>query len=333
LIQERLVLYAADELDEAGRGDVQAHTQDCAACAAVLEAEERLATLIESVPPAAPDTYLLASCRARLSDSLDQEEPGRLARWFKVLLGPGNFGWRPAVTAALLVIVGFAAGRVAPWQSYSQRIFGGRRPAQDLTGVQVANAAAMKGADVAGITWTPAADNVLPNVQVQLESKEPVVVQGTVNDDQVKDALLSVLRDSGRYQPDVRMQSVELLRPRCGDDDVRQAMCVVLRTDQNPAVRLKALEALRGVRPTPGIQQTLLETLREDSNPGVRVEAINSLMALVNNGATFAAPDDMQILRDSMRRDSNNYVRLQSAAILQNLDQASGHAVAYKPQR
>jgi len=56
------------------------------------------------------------------------------------------------------------------------------------------------------------------------------------------------------------------------------------------------------------------------------------LMALVDNGATIAAPDDMQILRDSMRRDSNNYVRLQSAVLLQNLDQASGPAVAYKPE-
>jgi hypothetical protein len=332
-IQERLVLYAAGEVDEPGCCEVQTHTRDCAACAAALEGEERLVELVESAAPVAPDAHLLASCRAQLSDLLDQEESGRFARWLKALFGPGNFGWRPAVTAALLVIVGFVAGRMAPWQSYSQRMFGVNGRAQDHAGTQMTDTAAMQGADVAGITWTLAADNIPPNVQVRLEAKEPVVVQGTVNNDQVKDALLSVLRDSGRYQSDVRLQSVELLKPRCDDGDVRQAMCLVLRTDRNPAVRLKALEALRGVRATSGIQQTLLQTLREDSNPGVRVEAINSLMTLVNNGASIAAADDMQILRDSMQRDSNNYVRLQSAALLQDLDQASGPALASVPER
>jgi anti-sigma factor RsiW len=331
-MQERIVLYAVGELDEFARGEVRSHTGNCAVCAAVMEAEQRFAGLVELSAPAPPDANLLASCRVRLSDSLDREEPGRFAKWMKTLFGPGNLGWRSAVTAALLVMVGFVAGRMAPWQSYAPRMTGGDDRARNHATTQVADIAAMQGADVAGITWTPGPDNVPPNVQVRLESKEPVVVQGTVNNDQVKDALLSVLRDGERYRPDERLQSVELLKPRCGDGDVRQAMCQVLRTDRNPAVRLKALEALRGVRATPGIQQALLQTLREDSNPGVRVEAINSLMTLVSNGATFAAPDDMQILRDSMLRDSNNYVRLQSAAVLQNLNHTSGAVLTSVPQ-
>jgi anti-sigma factor RsiW len=332
-MQERIVLYAVGELDESAREEVKSHTGNCTVCAAVMVAEQRFAGLVESSAPAPPDANLLASCRARLSDSLDGEEPGCLTRWMKALFGPGNFDWRSAVTAALLVMVGFVAGRVAPWQSYLRRMASGGDPAQIHATTPVTDIAAMQGVNVAGITWTPGPDNVPPNVQVRLESKEPVVVQGTVNNDQVKDALLSVLRNGQRYRPDERLQSVELLEPRCGDDDVRQAMCTVLRTDHNPAVRLKALEALRGIRATSGIQQTLLQTLREDSNPGVRVEAINSLMALVNNGATIAAPDDMRILHDSMLRDSNNYVRLQSAAVLQDLNHTSGAVLTSVPQR
>ena len=332
-MQEWLVLYAAGELDESERGEVQGHTRSCISCAALLEAEERLVELVEWAVPEMPDANLLAICRGRFSDSLDRQEQGRWVKWLKVLFGSSAFGWRPAVTAALLIIVGFVAGRMAPWQTYRERLGGVDDHMQFPAGIYTGSSSPGQASDVAAITWAPAEDNVPPNVQVRLESKEPVIVQGTVNDEKVKDALLSVLQNGADYQPDVRLQSVELLKPRCGDDDVRQAMCLVLRTDSNPAVRLKALEALRGVRATPGIQQALLQTLREDSNPGVRVEAINSLMGLVNSGAPIAAPDDVQILRDSMRTDSNNYVRLQSAAILQDLNHASGTAVAYKPER
>lgn len=328
---ERLVLYAAGELEDSEGREVRAHTRECAACAAGLAGEERLVELVESGGAMPPAADLLASCRARLSDSLDQEESGRIAKWLARFFGPGNLGWRPVVSAALLIIVGFTAGRVAPWRHMAK---GGTGIVHGSAGIPVAAGnLAIQGADVAGITWTPADDNVPPNVQVRLEAKEPVLVQGTVNNDQVKDVLLSILRDSGRYRPDVRLQSVELLKPRCGDGDVRLAMCEVLRTDRNPAVRLKALEALRGVHPTAGIEQTLLQTLHGDSNPGVRVEAVNSLTSLVNNGATLASADDMQILRESMMRDPNNYVRLQSAAIIQGMQisarnprQVSSHA-------
>ena len=330
VMQERLVLFAAGELGESERIDVLAHTQICVACAGMLLEEERFVALVDTAGGAfaAPDPNLLAVCRARFSDSLDKEESGRFVRWMKGLFGPGYFAWKPLVTAALLLVVGFAAGRVLPWQMYFPR-----QSAVSPDHSRMATAGAIPTTDVAGISWTPTSDNVPPRVQVRLEEKQPLVVQGTVNNDQVKESLLTVLRDGGKYQPDVRMQSVELLKPRCGDDDVRQAMCVILRTDPNPGLRLKALEALRDTRSTPGIQQALFQALRNDSNAGVRVEAADSLMALANSGTFLPAPDDMQILRQSMLRDSNSYVRLQSTALLQNLNQASGHVVSYRSGR
>jgi hypothetical protein len=331
VMQERLVLFAAGELEESEGIEVLAHTQICLSCAGMLLEEERFVALVDTAGVAAftaPDPNLLAGCRARLSDSLDEQESGRFVRWLKGLFGPGYFAWKPLVTAALLLIVGFAAGRVLPWEMYFPR-----QTAAPPDHPRIASAGAMPTTDVAGITWTPTSDNVPPRVQFRLEEKQPLVVQGTVNNDQVKESLLTVLRDGGRYQPDVRMQSVDLLKPRCGDDDVRQAMCVILRTDPNPGLRLKALEALRDTRSTPGIQQALFQALRNDSNAGVRVEAADSLMALANNGTFLPAPDDMKILRESMLRDSNNYVRLQSTAILQDLNQASGHVVSYNSGR
>jgi HEAT repeat protein len=83
-------------------------------------------------------------------------------------------------------------------------------------------------------------------------------------------------------------------------------------------VRLRALEALRGFEQDDNVRQTLLDALLEDSNPGVRVEAINALRGLAEKG-TLDDPRLVNVLRDRMQRDPNNYIRMQSAAAIRQL--------------
>src|ERR1019366_2437975 len=105
------------------------------------------------------------------------------------------------------------------------------------------------------------------------------------------------------------------------DPDVRRAICTAARTDHNPGVRMKALETLQGLGQDALVQQTLIEALQNDSNSGVRVEAINLLVnALRADGQPGSAdPRILSVLRDRLRNDPNNYIRLQSAAALRQL--------------
>jgi len=50
----------------------------------------------------------------------------------------------------------------------------------------------------------------------------------------------------------------------------------------------------------------------------VRVEAINLIVSALqsNNGSGLPDPQTLGVLRDRLRNDPNNYVRLQSAAAL-----------------
>ena len=66
-------------------------------------------------------------------------------------------------------------------------------------------------ADVAGISVFRASDQGLSAVQLQLKSQQPVTVEGTVDDDEVKAALLSVLKGGERFCPDIRLDAVECL--------------------------------------------------------------------------------------------------------------------------
>jgi HEAT repeats/Putative zinc-finger len=319
-MQELLVFYAADEIDDAERRKADAHLRECASCAARLAEEQEFLAVVSSSQSSTPDVQLLASCRAQFAGVLDQEEVRHPANWLANMFGRSWFGMRLAVSAALLLIVGFLAGRMASLRHVQNisSISGGA--ANSLTAAGQANPSELRTADIAAITSMPSSGDAPPDVQVQMANQRSVLLQGTVNNDKVKNALLSVLENQNRYQPDVRMQSVDLLKPRCADADVSQAMCRVLHSDRNAGVRLKALEALGGAPPSENVEQAMLDALRGDSNPGVRVEAVQSLLKMARNGQSLRDPQDIQILRDRMQRDPNNYVRLQTAALVQNLE-------------
>lgn len=343
--QPLLMLAAAGgELEDAENHRLSSHLAQCPACTASLEREKELLALLAE-NRIEPDASLLAACRGSLTDALDREEEGG---WLRRALGrllPGD--WltpRPAWSAAVLLLIGFSVGVLAPRllrrpaDVANPRNSGGAitmtndsdsaqvAPVDSSGAAPVANVAPspldLRTADVAGIDVLPSdgGDDDSPRVQLQLRAQQPVTLSGTVNNDDVKDVLLGVLRNGERFCPDVRLDAVDLLRVRNNDPDVRNTLCHTVRNDRNAAVRLKALEALDGAEPEDIVQQTLLDALVDDDNPGVRVEAINELRELAAKGRVSS--DDghvVSVLRDRMQKDPNTYIRLQSAQVIREL--------------
>jgi hypothetical protein len=327
-----VLLAAGDELDVAEQAEVAEHLAHCASCTASLARErEFLRVLTEN--RAEPDAALLAGCRASLEDALDRnEEHGWLGRAVRGML-PG--GWttpRPAWTAALLLLVGFSVGILGPRFVRNSGASGALNatettPSEPNTNANAIAPAATSSlgsldlhtAAVAGINVIPADGNEPPRVELQLRAQQPMTVQGTVNNDDVKRVLLYVLHNNQRFDPDVRLDAVELLRTRNNDPDVRSALCHAVHTDRNAAVRLKALEALNGAEPQDLVRQTLLDALVDDQNPGVRIEAINTLRGLAAAGKVESDDHMLAVLRDRMRKDPSTYIRLQSAAAIRDL--------------
>jgi hypothetical protein len=322
-----LILHAAsEELDRAEQSKLARHLAHCADCARALEAEEKLLGLLAE-QHSEPDATLLASCRASLLDALDhQEERGWLRRTLETLLPSGLLSPRPAWSAALLLIIGFSVGILGPrvlHRPQSPTGSGLEATATD-TGKNVPTTPSLStidlhSADVAGINVFPAGTDARPQVELQLRAQQPVTLQGTVDNEDVERVLLNVLRDNKRFDADVRLNAVELLRARNDDPEVRSVLCHAVHTDRNAAVRLKALEALDGAEPQGLVRQTLLDALVDDQNPGVRVEAINALRQMAAEGKV--TPDDrmLTVLRERVRNDPNTYIRLQSAAVIRDL--------------
>ena len=175
---------------------------------------------------------------------------------------------------------------------------------------------------VEGIQWEPQSGEASPRVQVQLRTERPMVVQGSADDAEVRRVLTYVVQHGQRFDPSMRLDSLDVLRTRTADPQVRAAICEAARSDANPAVRLKALEALRGLGADPDVRSAMLAVLADDDNSGLRVEAVNGLVDALGEADLPVVPFDnrgLDILRDRMQHDPNQYVRQRSAAALGQL--------------
>jgi hypothetical protein len=311
--ERRLALYAWDELEPSERKAVEEHCAACAGCAAALVRESTLVEQLSSLVPEQPPDLLVAQCRRSLSQNLDRADAsGRWWRRIKAAFRPA--AWltaRPAWTMAVLVLVGFLAGRYVS-----------RSPAPGAGSVQPGSTdtvapSTYENSSVTGIQRLP--DGA---VAVRMQTEQPVVVQGTMDDSAIRRALLSALQASNRPDPDARLASVDLLRGSRGDQAVRHALCHAALHDTNPSVRLKAIEALRGLEQEAEVRDALLQALEHDGNPGVRVEAISALRAFLE-----ASPGEdwtrdasvVRVLRERQRKDPNEFVRLQSDAAIRQI--------------
>jgi hypothetical protein len=324
---ERLVLLAAGELAPDEEADVADHLKHCAPCTEALERERELVECF-AASRIEPDAALLASCRSGLEDALDrQEERSWVRRIANAFLPAGGLAPRPAWSAALLVLVGFSVGILGPRLLQRPTAVSGdsdsvassdapQFPNSNPSGTVPID---LHSAQVAGINVMPSGIGQPPQVELQLRAQQPFRMQGTVNNDNVKSVLLNILRNNDRFDPDVRLDAVDLLRAKNDDPEVRDVLCHAVHTDSNAAVRLKALEALNGAEPQDLVRKTLLDALVDDRNPGVRIEAINALRSMAAQGKVVSDDHMLAVLRDRMQKDPNTYIRLQSAAAIRDL--------------
>ena len=156
-------------------------------------------------------------------------------------------------------------------------------------------------------------------MQLQLRARQPFTVQGTVNDDDVKSVLMNILHNNQRFDPDVRLDAVDLLRARNNDPDVALGALPGRTHRSQRSGAPESAGSLNGAEPQDLIRQTLLDALVDDQNPGVRVEAINALRDMAAKGQVDADDHLLAVLRERMHKDPNTYIRLQSAAVIRDL--------------
>ena len=337
-IESLALLYACDELPYSQRSELEAHAAACPACASVLAREVRLHAAIAGIGQPADsldrsgvpmaEGLLLARCRSELAEALDDHMAKSNRSFWRSVVSPVAWWgglrhvliYHPALSMTVLVIAGFLAGHASQrFRVPPPTMIPPGQPTLTASETPAPNAPKLtdeqlRSADRAHVEWVTPSGSRTPTVQVELMSQTPLNIVGAPDDQDVERALTYLLENSQRFDPDTRVDSLDVLRTRATDPGVRRTLCAAARGDQNPGVRLKALEALQGFEQDPMVHQTLLDVLQSDDSSWVRVEAINLL-------ASSADAQTLNILRDRLRNDPDPYVRAQTAATLRQLGQ------------
>ncbi|MDE3110496.1 MAG: HEAT repeat domain-containing protein [Acidobacteriota bacterium] len=348
-------LAVGGELDPADESRLAPHLAECAACSADLARErETLALLVAQ--RAEPGAALLASCRAGLQDALDREEDrGWIARFLGPLLPSSWISPRPAWSAAILLLIGFSVGLFVPRLLLRNRAahppqnppshvastpaplllahspYADSHKAPDSAAQQnssdssaAASASPVQALDlhratVASINVLPTGAGVPPQVQLQLAAQQPYTLQGTVDDGDVRDVLLYVLRHGELFAPVIRLSAVDALSPRSGIPEIHSALSRAMRQDASAAVRLKALQALSSPGPEDLVARMLLDAISSDQDPIVREQAMDTLRNLADSGQLAPTDHVIAVLRNFAHDDADPSIRMQSAAVVREL--------------
>jgi HEAT repeats/Putative zinc-finger len=341
-----LVFYACNEVSDRERKQIDAHVANCEACATQLAEESHLQEAMVAAPQPADELdssgILLSQCRSELAEALDDLSAPPIQEHWR------PFGWlrrwmalRPAWSGAVLVLFGIVVGvQVLPWlrsgnngnaNGQAMNVMAKPRLTDDQLSKMV----------VGGINFPPSTGSGSPDVQLQLSAEEPLILNGNVQDSDMRRVLTYVVENGERFDAGVRLDCLEALKAASRDQQVRQALIAAARKDQNPAVRMKALESLRDASSDDDVRQALLDALQHDANPGVRVEAVNVLVGSLQhreseetapeaaNATSVVKPSSpeedpsvervVHALQLLQHRDPSRYVRLRSAAALRQI--------------
>ena len=308
----QLMLY--DELGEAEKKELLAHIDRCPDCARELASLKRFnALLTDAAPaPASAADEALSDARVALHAALHLAVPSRLAAFLDALRDFFTPKTRFAFGGAAMAAAGLAAGYLlfAPPKALTPHGAAASPAAEAVLNegdVRVTNVRFLNTGDAGG------------EVEFAFDAVRPVHMKGSIGDEKIQKILTHAMLNE--QNPGVRLKSVSAIASRSTPDrEVKAALITALKTDENPGVRKEALRALRSYPFDPEVKAAYLYVLTHDATAGLRIAAINQLDSAAAAGATVDQ-DILNVLKERMRSDDNNYIRLRAKAVVDEVNQ------------
>jgi len=157
-------------------------------------------------------------------------------------------------------------------------------------------------------------DAVTGEIDLSFSLASETHLSGNVADASISQLMAVALLDD--IDSGSRLDTINALQPVIAGDKVLSALIHVLTTDPNPGVRYQAVQSLVTLAHEEEVRDALRYALQEDVNPGVRVQAFE---ALVN----YQDEQTLDVFRNQMSSDSNEYIRAQSRSIIEELEDSS----------
>jgi anti-sigma factor RsiW len=309
-VQQNILFYVYNELEDDARYEVEQHLARCPECAGELKAARNFHAAMSQNPVTEPTPNLLAASRMRLQESLETTSQGGFLR--RLIFEPATWlrqvRMAPAM-AAVIFIVGFGGGIGATYNFMSNRLSGGGNGTgaalvEPNTTQAPVDASAITG--IRSVTQEPGSNQV----SIKYDTISTQEAQGSLNDQRIQQLLLFAARNN--YNSGVRMDSVDVLTQTPNESRVREVLMYSLQNDTNAGVRMKALDGLSGlVRQDPQVRDAVLQALVSDGTPAVRLQALRLVEPMKADSNVRA------VLMRLSKTDQNASIRTQARTMLE----------------
>jgi anti-sigma factor RsiW len=304
-VQQNILFYVYNELEDDARYEVEQHLGRCPECASELKATRKFHATLSQSAVDEPTPNLLTASRMRLQEALETTSQG--GWWRRIIFEPATWlrqlHMSPALAAAIF-IVGFGGGIGATYNYLGTRASGNGL----ATIEQAPNQAPVEASAITGIRSVmqqPGSNQV----SIKYDTISTQEAQGSLNDQRIQQLLLFAARNN--YNSGVRMDSVDLLTQAPNDSQVREALMYALENDTNPGVRLKALDGLSAyVRKDATVRDAVLRTVVADASSGVRLQALRMVEPMKADSNVRA------VLTRLAETDQNASIRSQAKIML-----------------
>lgn len=315
-LRELLPLYDSDELTPQERRQIEDWLRTDAEAHAELETIRALHRKLDAANLYEPETHTLQRLRDQLFESITEMEhkPSWLQIFHERWLGNGQplfqFGF-----AVALLLCGVLLGR----QFFA-------RPEQVATPIAVDLAPlllAQQPITTPQASCSPRLANVhkirfeqnTNQIEIEFSTVNEVSWRGTPEDPIVRQVLAHAMREE--ESPGLRLRAVRVMGEAASanakpDDDLLDALLLLLAEDTNAGVRIKAVQALKNAVSIERVKQALIRVLLHDDNSGVRIQALEIL-----SNARFNE-EKLEAL-EAAANDTNDYIRREAGRMLQRV--------------
>ena len=316
--REWVQLSLHDELAAEERKMLTRHLETCNECRDDVAKLQKLNSLVKQNKSWEPDDELLREARMELRAALRLEQRRKqdgnsLVEFLSNLFNPKLV---IAFGGAAMLAIGMTLGYfVLP---------GNDKPGMTISTQLAENASFDQGeAKITNVHFIGGRQEG-SDVEFTFDAITPVHIRGNVNDDRVQKVLTHALLNEDN--PGVRLRSVNAIasqaeQPRpMQDQSIKNALLKALKSDENPAVRKEALKALSKFSLDDDVKRVFLSVLIHDNNSGIRIAVINILDSARVEGKQFDQ-DVLDVLKQRMKSDDNNYIRIRAKAALEEIKQ------------
>lgn len=322
---EMIQLSIYGELGSQDQQRLDKHLATCLSCTSEQEDIRKFHSTLLAYKPVSVRERDLVDARRSLRMTLGNAEPaqslvGRILDIFSAPLFPKygpKYGTALAAAATLAIGIGlgyyfFGPSRQPETNGLFRTIAETEQADFNQGEAQVSNFRFVNKNEVTG------------DIEFTFDATTPVRIKGNVKSDERVQKILARAAVSAE-NPGTRLGAVTAIAGYSEKtlpvaNEIKTALISVAKYDENRGVRAEALRALEKFLPDPEVVQAYVYVLKTEKNTGMKIAAITGLSkAKFMPGAM--GQDLLDILKEKVQSDDNNYIRIRAQAALREAKQ------------